>query len=332
MASATASTPSPSRRDTPWTSTTRSSPEWRRRIADWPAVDAEHRRHPARRAGLGREGGARDVGAELVLVAAIDAVGAHDHAMARVRIDHPHPQAGLLPGDAEEVPGRRVRQDGFDGDRGGARDDPVPPGEQLVERPIEVLGRRPPMSDSGIQTVSTAITSPLPSPKPREADDPFTDLDLVPGGEPGVRDDRPEVEQPAARDEAALAHVLREGRQAQEADQRSRDDVRPGSVPALDEPIGDQRIRRPPDRHPGHAPAERSALARSAGDRRRARRARRRACVHARGCRSSTLPSRPRAESRGPRRSAQRPGRPLSGRPVRPWRIRRPTVSICETT
>ena len=213
-----------------------------------------------------------DVRAQLVPVAAVDAVGDHDDATARVRVDHPEAQARLVVGDRQLAPGLGVGEDRLDGDARGAGHDAGSGGRGA--RTASRRGRRargPGTSAAAIQTVSTAIGSPLAEPEAREADR----RARRPGS--GAALARPasaavalEGEQAAAGHEAALAHVLRERGQAEEAERTAcGSDVGPGSVAPLDEALGDERVRRVADGHPGDAPAQGSARARWAGDRRR---------------------------------------------------------------
>ena len=102
------------------------------------------------------------------------------------------------------------------------------------------------------------------------------DLDVEALRDRRVGGDVLELDDPAARDEAARRHVLGEAREAEHARERPRHDVRAGSLAPLDEALGDERVHRRPDGHPRDAPAQAQlALARQAiADMRRPRRAR----------------------------------------------------------
>ena len=115
-------------------------------------------------------------------------------------------------------------------------------------------GARPGTSEAGIQTVSTAIGSPLPS-RRRVKRTTGSPSRTAAGREGGVGGSRLERQQPAAGHEATLTHVLREGRQAEESGERPRRDVRAGAVAPLDEPLGDERVGCAPDGHARDTPA-----------------------------------------------------------------------------
>jgi len=68
----------------------------------------------------------------------------------------------------------------------------------------------------------------------------------------------------AGRLEAALTHVLGEGRQPQEPGKRLRGHIRARSMATFDETFLDESIHRVPDGHPGDTPsAAQHALARN---------------------------------------------------------------------
>ena len=92
IASATDPTVSPSRWLMPARSIVSGALECRTRIVGLAAVDREHAPHPTRATVLRRrEPGShrrRDVSAQLVAVAAVDAVGDHEHAATVVGVGH----------------------------------------------------------------------------------------------------------------------------------------------------------------------------------------------------------------------------------------------------
>src|SRR4051794_13290950 len=83
-----------------------------------------------------------------------------------------------------------------------------------------------------------------------------SDADPEAARELRVSRDGPEGEQPAARDETAIGHVLGERGEAEEARERSRHHIRPGAMPALDEALRDETVHRVADGHSCGAPAE----------------------------------------------------------------------------
>ena len=144
---------------------------------------------------------------------------------------------------------------GLDGHAGRAGHDPVAAGEELVQRPLEVLGAQARDERRGHPGRLDRHRVAVAEPEPREPDGRVADGDPQPAGDGRVGGHELELQDAAAGDDAARGHVLREAREPEDAGERPRHDVRAGAVAPLDEALGDERVGRGPDRHPGDAPA-----------------------------------------------------------------------------
>ena len=149
----------------------------------------------------------------------------------------------------------RVRQQRLDRHVGRSGREVVPRREQLVERAVEVVGREPGHARRRDPDGLDGHRLSAPEAQAGEADAPAR----RPGPAAAPRSTRPRAPMANSssrllRLEAAQAHVLRERGQAEEADDGRCLDVRARAVAPDHEALGDERVGRASDGHPGRVP------------------------------------------------------------------------------